>query len=297
LDLIVQQKPNGVRSPTKLFMFRYLNKYHISMKKILLCLSCVALLLGVWSCKKNAFTGRRQFNFIPAAQLNAMSFTQYKEFVSQNKTVKTGADYDMVKRIGNDIKLAAETYYRKNNRADQLKGFQWEFNVVDDPTVNAFCMPGGKVIFYTGILRVCENEDAIATVMGHEVAHALANHGGERMSQGLATQGAMVGLDVALRDKPAQTRNLFLGAVGAGAQVGMSEADEIGLYLMAMAGYNANEAAPFWERMNKGGGARPPEFMSTHPDPAKRSATLKSLVRKAQAYAVKYPVAGTSKRK
>jgi predicted Zn-dependent protease len=276
------------------------------MKKILLFCATCALLAGGWACKKNAFTGRRQFNMIPAAQLNSMSYTQYREFVKDNKTVRSGADYDMVKRIGNDIRLAAETYYRKTGRENQLKGYQWEFNVVDDPTVNAFCMPGGKVIFYTGILKVCQNEDAVATVMGHEVAHALANHGGERMSQGLAAQGLLVGLDVALRDKPAQTRNVFLGAVGAGAQVGVllpfsrkheSEADEIGLYLMAMAGYNPNEAEPFWQRMNKGGGAKPPEFMSTHPDPAKRSQTLKGLVKKAEAYARKYPVSGTSKRK
>jgi predicted Zn-dependent protease len=276
------------------------------MKKLLVFTIFCTMLFSMIACKKNAFTGRRQFNVIPSQQLNAMSVTQYRDFVKENKTLKSGADYETVKRIGNDIKLAAETYYRKTGRADQLKGYQWEFNVVDDPTVNAFCMPGGKVIFYTGILKVCANEDAIATVMGHEVAHALANHGGERMSQGLAAQGLLMGMDVALRDKPAQTRNVFLGAVGAGAQVGMllpfsrkheSEADEIGLYLMAMAGYNPNEAEPFWQRMNKGGGARPPEFMSTHPDPAKRSQTLKSLVRKAQAYAVKYPVAGTSKRK
>lgn len=276
------------------------------MKKILLMALMLPLLFSAISCKKNAFTGRRQFNMIPASQLNAMSFSQYREFVSQNKTVKSGAEYDMVRRVGNDIKLAAETYYRQTGRTDQLKGFAWEFNLVDDPTVNAFCMPGGKVIFYTGILKVAQNEDAVAVIMGHEVAHALANHGGERMSQGLAAQGVMVGLDVALREKPAQTRNLLLGAAGAGAQVGLllpfsrkheSEADEIGLYLMAMAGYNPNEAAPFWERMNKGGGARPPEFLSTHPDPSKRSQKLREMVRKAEGYARKYPVSGTSKRK
>ncbi len=276
------------------------------MKKLIALALILPLVLTLESCKKNAFTGRRQFNIIPAAQLNAMSFQQYREFVSQNKTVKSGADYEMIKRVGNDIRLAAETYYKATGRANELKNFAWEFNLVDDPTVNAFCMPGGKVIFYTGILKVAQNEDAVAVVMGHEVAHALANHGGERMSQGLATQFGLIGLDVALREKPQQTRNILLGAAGAGAQVGMllpfsrkheSEADEIGLYLMAMAGYNPNEAAPFWERMNKGGGGRPPEFLSTHPDPAKRSENLRSLVRKAQAYARRYPVSGSSRNK
>ena len=276
------------------------------MKKYLVLLLILPMLVASESCKKNAFTGRRQFNVIPASQLNALSFAQYKEFVSANKTLKSGAEVDLVKRVGNDIRLAAEAYYKGTGRANELKNFQWEYNVVDDPTVNAFCMPGGKVIVYTGILKVTQNEDALATVMGHEVAHALANHGGERMSQGIATQVGMVGLDVALSQKPAQTRNLIMAAAGAGAQVGVllpfsrkheSEADEIGLYLMAMAGYNPNEAAPLWERMTKSGGARPPEFLSTHPDPAKRSTTLRGMVRKAEAYARKYPVPGSSKKK
>jgi predicted Zn-dependent protease len=276
------------------------------MKKLLILTFSIPLLLSFSACKKNAFTGRRQFNVIPTSQLNAMSFQQYREFVGQNKTVKSGADYEMIKRVGNDIKLAAETYYKAHGKENELKNFAWEFNLVDDPAVNAFCMPGGKVIFYPGILKVTQNEDAVAVVMGHEVAHALANHGGERMSQGIAAQVGLVGLDVALRDKPQQTRNILLSAAGAGAQVGMllpfsrkheSEADEIGLYLMAMSGYKPTEAAPFWGRMNKSGGAKPPEFLSTHPDPAKRSEKLNSLVRKAEAYARKYPVTGSSRRK
>jgi predicted Zn-dependent protease len=276
------------------------------MKKILFWALILTLATGASSCKKNAFTGRRQLNMIPASQLNALSFQQYREFIAQNKTLKSGTEVDLVKRVGNDIRLAAETYYKRNGKADQLKNFQWEYNVVDNAEVNAFCMPGGKVVVYTGILKVTQNEDALAVVMGHEVAHALANHGGERMSQGLVAQLGLTGLDLALSQKPAQTRNLVMAAAGAGTQVGVllpfsrkheSEADEIGLYLMAMAGYNPNEAAPFWERMNKGGGGRPPEFLSTHPDPSKRSQKLREMVRKAQAYARKYPVAGTSKAK
>jgi predicted Zn-dependent protease len=267
----------------------------------------VLVLCAVVACKKTAFTGRKQLNLIPIGTLNSMSYTEYKSFISQNKTLSSGKDVDLVRRVGNDIRLATETYYKARGKEKDLKNFAWEFNVVDDAkTVNAFCMPGGKVVVYTGILAVTQNEDALAVVMGHEIAHALANHGNERMSQGLVAQLGLTSLDIALSQKPAATRSLFMTAAGAGAQVGVllpfsrkheSEADEIGLYLMTMAGYNPNEAAPFWDRMNKSGGGRPPEFLSTHPDPKKRSLQLRKLVPKAQSYARKYPVAGTSKRK
>lgn len=270
------------------------------LKKIL----SLVLLSAMLACSKTAFTGRRSMTLIPNSQLNQMSFAEYKNFLSQNKTISSGSQVDLVKRVGNDIRLAAETYYKQKGKAKELSGFAWEFNVVESPEVNAFCMPGGKVVVYTGILSVTQNEDALAVVMGHEIAHALADHGNERMSQGLIAQLGLSALDVALAKKPAETRNLLLSAAGAGAQVGVllpfsrkheSEADEIGLYLMAMAGYNPAEAAPFWQRMNQKGGSKPPEFMSTHPDPKKRSETLKSLVPQARAYAQRYPAKGSSK--
>lgn len=260
----------------------------------------------VWACSKNAFTGRKSLNLLPDATINQMSLAEYRSFLSENKTVSSGKDVDLIRRVGNDLKLATEVYYRSIGKAADLKSFAWEFNVVDDPnTVNAFCMPGGKVVVYTGILKVTQNEDALAVVMGHEIAHALAKHGNERMSQGLVAQVGLSGIDIALAQKSPQTRALLMQAAGAGVQVGAllpfsrkheSEADEIGLYLMSMAGYNPAEAAPFWERMNKSGGSRPPEFLSTHPDPSKRSQRLKELQPKARAYAQKYPVPGSSKR-
>jgi predicted Zn-dependent protease len=264
------------------------------------------LLPLLFACNKTAFTGRKQLNLIPVSTLNQMSFSEYKSFLSQNKPSTRGADVELVRRVGNDIRMATEVYYKAHKKEKELKNFAWEFNVVDDPTINAFCMPGGKVVIYTGILKVTQNEDALAVVMGHEIAHALANHGNERMSQGLVAQLGLTSLDLALSQKPAATRSLFMSAAGVGAQLGVllpfsrkheSEADEIGLYLMSMAGYNPNEAAPFWERMTKAGGSRPPEFLSTHPDPVKRSQQLRKMVPKAQAYARKYPVAGSSKRK
>lgn len=265
----------------------------------------MALLL--FACTKNAFTGRKSLNLIPNSTINSLSSSEYKTFLSQNKTISSGKDVDLVRRVGKDLKAATEVYYKSIGKGADLKEFAWEFNVVDDPnTVNAFCMPGGKVVVYTGILKVTQNEDALAVVMGHEIAHALANHGNERMSQGIVAQLGLTSLDLALSQKPAATRALLMSAAGAGVQVGAllpfsrkheSEADEIGLYLMAMAGYNPSEAAPFWARMTQSGGGRPPEFLSTHPDPTKRSETLKKLVPRARAYAKKYPVTASSKHK
>ncbi|MDX1911170.1 MAG: M48 family metallopeptidase [Saprospiraceae bacterium] len=274
-------------------------------KKILFVLTLVPL---VFACHNTAFTGRKSLNLIPTSQLNQTSFAQYRQFLSENKPMTSGKEVDLVRRVGNDIKAATEVYYKSKGMQKDLKDFAWEFNVVDDPQVNAFCMPGGKVVVYTGILKVTQNEDALAVVMGHEIAHALANHGNERVSQGLVAQLGLTTLDLglAMSQKPQQTRDLIMTAAGAGTQLGVllpfsrkheSEADEIGLYLMAMAGYNPNEAAPFWGRMSKAGGSRPPAFLSTHPDPSKRSEKLKSLVPKAKAYASRYPVPGSSKRK
>ncbi len=266
------------------------------------------LMPAFFACQKTVFTGRKSLNLIPVQTINSMSFTEYRSYLTQNKPVSGGSDLELVRRVGTDLQKAVEVYYKSKGEQKDLKNFAWEFNVVDDPkTINAFCMPGGKVVVYTGILKVTQNEDALAVVMGHEIAHALANHGNERMSQGIVAQLGLTSLDLALSQKPAETRNLLMTAAGAGAQVGVllpfsrkheSEADEIGLYLMAMAGYNPNEAAPFWVRMEKmaGSGGRPPEFLSTHPDPTKRSERLKSLVPKARGYAQKYPVQ-TSKRK
>jgi predicted Zn-dependent protease len=261
-------------------------------------------ILMVVACNKTAFTGRKSLTLIPDSQLNSMSSTEYRNFLNQNKTITSGTEFDLVRRVGNDLRIAAEQYYTTKGMQKKLAGYKWEFNLVDSKDVNAFCMPGGKVVIYTGILPITQNEDALAVVMGHEIAHALADHGNERMTQGLIAQFGLASLDFALQNKPAETRNILLGAVGAGAQLGVllpfsrkheSEADEIGLYLMAMAGYNPSEAAPFWARMNRGGGARPPEFMSTHPDPSKRSERLKSLQAKARAYGIRYPAKGSSK--
>ncbi len=267
-------------------------------------LSGFILLLLLMACSKTVMTNRSRINLIPAQTINSLSANEYRSFLSQSKTLKSGKEVELVRRVGNDLREAVEVYYRATGKAAELREFAWEFNVIDENTVNAFCMPGGKVAVYTGILKVTQNEDALAVVMGHEIAHALAKHGNERMSQSLLATMGLVSLDVAMSQKPSETRALVLAAAGVATQAGVllpfsrkheSEADEIGLYLMAMAGYDPKEAAPFWARMAASGGGQMPEFLSTHPDPDKRSQRLKELVPKAQEYVKKYPVPKSSK--
>ncbi|MGB0524310.1 MAG: M48 family metallopeptidase [Flammeovirgaceae bacterium] len=260
-------------------------------------ISIVCTVLFVFSCTTNPVTGRKQLSLIPASQMHTMSFQQYSQFLNENKVSADAKNTEMIKRVGNRIQTAVEAYMAEIGHSDRLEGFQWEFNLIDDPTQNAWCMPGGKVVFYTGILPICKDEEGVAVVMGHEVAHAVANHGGERMSQAMAVQLGGVGLQVAMTEKPALTQNLFLQAFGVGSQLGMlkfsrsheSEADEMGLYFSAMAGYDPQHAPAFWERMKAAsGGQAPPEFLSTHPSNDTRIQQLNALMPKAMELYEKY---------
>lgn len=245
-------------------------------------------------CNKVPVSGRRQLNLIPSSEINSLSASSYQSFLSENNVVSGTAQANMVSTVGLQIKVAVEKYMADNNLSDQIKDFQWEFNTVESEEANAFCMPGGKVVFYTGILPICQDEAGVAVVMGHEVAHAIAKHGNERMSQGLVQQFGGVALSVALANKPTQTQQLFQTAYGVGSQVGVmlpfsrlheSEADELGLIFMAMAGYDPHEAPKFWERMSaKSGGAAPPEFLSTHPSHSTRIKKLNAAIPKAMEY-------------
>ncbi len=229
-----------------------------------------------------------------------MSFKSYREFLDTNRVDRSGPEVAMVKRVGARIEKSVTDYLKEVGKSEILNGFQWEFNVVDSKEVNAFCMPGGKVIFYTGILPICKDEAGIAVVMGHEVAHAIASHGAERMSQGLLSQGLLtagqVGLGIAMSNKPRETQQLYNSIYGlaapAAAQVGYvlpnsrlqeSEADQLGLIFMAKAGYDPDNAVAFWTRMAaKSGGQKPPQFLSTHPADEKRIRDLKSQLPKAE---------------
>ncbi len=261
-------------------------------KFILILLLAVSVFTN--SCSTVPVTGRSQLSIIPASQLMSMSFQQYDQFLNENKVVKNTSQSAQIKRIGTKIQKSVEQYLAEKNMSDHLNGYSWEFNLVESDQVNAWCMPGGKVVFYTGILPICKDEAGIATVMGHEIAHAIAEHGGERMSQGLIVQLGGMGLQAALEKEPALTQQLAMTAFGLGAQVGVmlpfsrlheSEADHMGLIFMAMAGYNPNEAVSFWQRMaaQKGGDA-PPEFLSTHPSDQTRINDLKKLIPEAMQY-------------
>jgi predicted Zn-dependent protease len=250
----------------------------------------------VIACSTNPLTKKSQLTLLPESELQAMGIQQYQQFLSANKVVSASnnRDAEMVRRVGQRITKAVETYYAQNSISDKLSGFNWEYNLVDDKAVNAWCMPGGKIVVYTGLLPVSQNEAALAAVMGHEVSHALLQHGNQRMSQGLLQQLGGVALSVAVANKPAETQNLFLAAYGAGTTVGVMlpfsrkqelEADRFGLIFTAMAGYNPQEAIALWERMEKASnGQKPPEFLSTHPSEGTRIDQLKQYMPEALKY-------------
>lgn len=254
------------------------------------------VLLGVLlmqACARVPITGRRQMSLVNEGQLMTMAAGQYQQFLGENKVVAASDPRSkMVATIGRRIADAATKFLEENNASDRVAGFQWEFNTVDDPTVNAWCMPGGKVVVYTGILPVTQNETALAVVMGHEIAHAIARHGNERMSQGLAVQFGGAAIEVAAGQNPSQVNNLLLQSFGIGSQLGMlaysrkheSEADKMGLVFMAMAGYDPREAPKFWERMSAGGGQAPPEILSTHPSDETRMRDLEAFMPEALKY-------------
>lgn len=237
-------------------------------------------------CSTNPVTGRKQLSLIPAGEMLGMSYSQYDQFLKENKKSSDKQATEMVQRVGMKIQKAVELYAQQNGWANRLDGYKWEFNLVESDQVNAWCMPGGKVVFYTGILPITKTETGVAVVMGHEVAHAVAEHGNERMSQGLLANLGGAALSVALKDKPQETQNLWMTAFGVGAQFGVllpfsrsqeSEADRMGLIFMAMAGYDPNEAIAFWQRMAAAkGGQAPPEFLSTHPSDDTRINDIKA---------------------
>lgn len=283
--MLVPVTSNGIK------VVFYKKKY---MRKLILSIF-VAVLFFI-GCQTNPLTGRSQLALVPKADIENMAQQQYRQFLSQSKVVSTSAskDAEMIQRVGTRIAGAVKQLYTVEGAADQIPDYKWEFNLVDSKEVNAWCMPGGKVVVYSGLLPVAQNEAAVAVVMGHEIMHALGDHGRERMSQGLVQQLGGVALAVAVANKPAETQNLFMNAYGIGSQIGVMlpfsrrdelEADRYGLYLAAMAGYNPQEAVPFWQRMGAlGGGQKPPEFLSTHPSDATRIAELQKIMPDALKY-------------
>ena len=253
------------------------------------------LLAGLFllaSCTTVPITGRRQLSLVSGSEMNSLATTQYRTFITENKLSTDAAKAAMVKRVGQRIQHAVEQYVAQNNMQGQLDGYQWEFNMVENKEVNAWCMPGGKVVVYTGILPLTRDENGLAVVLGHEISHAVARHGAERMSDQLVAQGLSTALNTALSQNPTATKSLFMQAVGVGSQVGMlkfsrtqeSEADHLGLIFMAMAGYDPRGALPFWQRMAAQSQNNTPEFFSDHPADATRIADIERLLPEAQKY-------------
>ncbi len=262
------------------------------MKKLLFLIAAVPFAM---SCTKNAITGRSQLSLFPESTLEAEAVSQYRQFLSENKVVSSAAsrDAEMVKRVGTRLATAITNFYKGQQNSVDLSGYKWEFNLVDNAQVNAWCMPGGKVVVYTGLLPVTQNEAALAVVMGHEITHAIAKHGNERMSQVAVAQGLQVAGNI-FTSGNAQANNLFNNVFAPGAQVGVLlpnsrkqelEADRYGLIFTAMAGYNPREAVPFWQRMAAASqGQKPPQFLSSHPSDENRIAQIQKYLPEALKY-------------
>jgi predicted Zn-dependent protease len=261
----------------------------MSIRSTLAAVLAVLTLLA--ACSTVPLTGRRQLALVPASEMQAMSYQQYGDFLNSNKLSTDAAQTAMVKRVGQRIEGAVEQYMDYKGLRAQLSGYQWEFNLVESSEVNAWCMPGGKVVVYTGLLPVAQDETGLAVVLGHEIAHAIARHGDERMSQGLLQQMGGAALAAGLERKDPATQQLWMTAFGVGTTLGVmlpysrtheSEADHMGLMFMAMAGYDPAASLTFWERMAAGSKGAPPEFLSTHPADQTRIANIRKLLPEAR---------------
>jgi len=257
-------------------------------------IAAMILALLLLSCSTVPLTGRSGLNLVSDSQVTTMGYQQYSDVLKKAKLSNDAAKVQMVRRVGGRIAAAAESFLRESGAAADVALYKWEFNLIeDDKTVNAWCMPGGKVAVYTGILPITKDETGLAVVVGHEVAHAIAKHGNERLSQALLVQLGGIGLSAALSTQAAATQEIFQQLYGVGTSVGVmlpysrlqeNEADRIGLVLMAKAGYDPRAAVSLWQRMNAQGGGRSVEFLSTHPAPENRIARLQSLMPEAMRY-------------
>jgi predicted Zn-dependent protease len=261
------------------------------MKKIIYLPLIFLLMAG---CALNLVTGRNQLSLVQESDLQLMARDQYKTFLTEHKVLSSAnREAALVDRVGARISNAIAKYFNGEGNPQILEGYSWEFNTVDSKEVNAWCMPGGKVVVYTGLLPVTQNETALAIVIGHEIAHSVAKHGNERMSQAMVQQMGGMALQVALAQKPQETQDLFMMTYGIGSEVGAmlpwsrqqeTEADQYGLIFAAMAGYDPREALPFWQRMATAGGGSPPEFLSTHPSDETRLRKLNQFMPEAMKY-------------
>jgi predicted Zn-dependent protease len=276
-------------------MFKFVHqKTTINMKQIAILLVTIFLFLA---CSTVPITGRSRVNLVSDSQVLPASFAQYKGFLAENKLSTDKEKSNQVKNVGAKISKAVDRFMRANSMVSEADSYKWEFNLVNDKTINAWCMPGGKVVFYTGIMPICANENGVAAVMGHEVAHAFAKHGQERMTNSYGQQ--IGGLLVALGSSGTseESQQMWNTVYGVGSGLGMlkysrvheQEADRLGLVFMIMAGYDGTEAAEVWVRMSENSnGKAQPQILSTHPSNASRIQDLRTYLPTARMYAEKY---------
>lgn len=263
------------------------------MKKIV---AIILVVTALYSCTKVPITGRKQNVLISETELETMSSTEYQKFLAANKISTDATQTALVKKVGNNIATNITTFfktYKDGKYYNRIATYKWEFNLIADPTVNAWCMPGGKVVVYEGLLPVTQNETSLAVVMGHEIAHAIAKHGNERMSQQMKAQALGTVLSVAVSGSPQATQDIFNIAFGVSGNLSLlkysrtheTEADKLGLVFMALSGYNPKESITFWERMSKlSSGSKPPQILSTHPSDAQRIKDLEAWMPEAMKY-------------
>ncbi len=254
----------------------------------------LAIVIMLSACSKVPVTNRRQVHLLPESEMIAMSKTQYKDVLSKSQIISSGPDAQLVDKVGRNISNAAIQYMNQIGQSKKLIGYAWEYHLLQSNEVNAWCMPGGKIAVYSALLPITKDEAGLAVVMGHEVGHAIAQHGNERMSQALVAQAGGQALSVALATKPQQTQELFGQAYGIGATYGAllpfsrtqeSEADKIGMVIMAVAGYDPHAAIGLWERMKQmSGGGAPPELLSTHPSDQHRIDDIKAYMPEAMKF-------------
>jgi predicted Zn-dependent protease len=262
------------------------------MKKLLLIFSLFAITTTLYSCYTNPITGRKSLSLVDASTMQQMAAQEYASFLATNKPQRGTRDAEMVQRVGTRLASAVQTYLRSINQTQLISGYNWEFNLVNNNEANAWCMPGGKVAVYTGIMPLAQNEAGLSTVMGHEIAHAVARHSSERASQELVAQYGSQALSAVLGSNPGAASQVFNAAVGIGAQGALlkfsrdqeSEADHMGVIFMSLAGYNPNEALNFWSRMAAQSGSNPPEILSSHPSDQTRINNLRQWIPDAMKY-------------
>ena len=260
--------------------------------RINLSFTLIFIFIVFTACSRVPFSNRKQFRLLPEKSVIQLSLTTYSDFIKTHKLSSDQANTQLVKKVGKKITKAVEELLKEENKLELIKDYKWEFNLVEENTPNAWCLPGGKIVVYTGILPYTKDENGLAVVLGHEVAHAIARHGNERLSQQLLYQLGATSLAVAIKDKPDETKKSFMIAFAIAGQVGIllpysrlheKEADKLGLIFMAKAGYNPKHAVEFWEEMSKIK-SNTPVFLRTHPTSKKRIKIIKKFLPEAMKY-------------